>query len=79
MSTPFPPGSGAARTMAALRAGRPGPAEVIDGAAHGRLDDHEEDPRAHASVIDHLEGRIARLEAAARQDEAQDQDEGGAA
>jgi hypothetical protein len=69
--------------MAAMR--RPNtpntPAEIHDPYAHGRLDDHETDPRPHASVIDHLEGRIARLEAAARQDEGVDEgvDEGGAA
>jgi hypothetical protein len=52
-------GEGGQRTMAAMRGDRARePAEVIDPAAHDRLDA--------------LEGRVSKLEDDARQDEAED-------
>jgi hypothetical protein len=64
VSAPFQGRPGAQSSYAALRAGRPGAGEVIDPAAHDRLDA--------------LEGRVSRLEDAAPgdgdagEDEAQD-------
>lgn len=62
MSSPFANRPGAQQTYAAMRRGSDGPAEVIDPAAHSRLDA--------------LEGRVGALEDAQHQDAAEDEQEG---